>query len=364
MRTIQIQPRYDSVGYMLAVGVSIVPRTTMRWGRMPVCGQPVLTVVERGGFYLPYGDLWMDARRAKDFAVVSHAHSDHTARHRSFLATPATIDCMRVRMGAAVASRGIALHYGEVYQHGPLRIQLFPAGHVLGSAMVRVEAPNGASLLYTGDFKMRASLSAEQIEIPQADTLVMESTFGRPECVFPSTAELQAQLCDFCHTALRANEVPVLLAYSLGKAQEVLKHLQPHNFPLMAHQTIRALNVVYQQHGCHMPDTRPLDFLNMAGTVVVMPPAVRKQLPQGPHRLAMISGWGLDARSRFRYQTDTVLPLSDHADYPDLLNFVDQVKPNLVYTVHGATAQLAAALRRRGVEAWSLNGADQLELDV
>jgi Cft2 family RNA processing exonuclease len=156
----------------------------------------------------------------------------------------------------------------------------------------------------------------------------------------------------------------VLLAYSLGKAQEVLKHLQPHNFPLMAHQTIRALNVVYQQHGCPMPDTRPLDFLNMAGTVVVMPPAVRKQLPQGPHRLAMISGWGLDARSRFRYQTDTVLPLSDHADYPDLLNFVDQVKPNLVYTVHGATAQLAAALRRYGIEAWSLNGADQLELDV
>ena len=322
----------------------------------------MLTAVERGGVYLPNCGLWMDSRRAKPFAVVSHAHSDHTARHQSFLATAPTIDCMRVRMGDAVANRGVAVDYGEVYQHGALRIQLFPAGHVLGSAMVRIEAPNGESLLYTGDFKTRPGLAAEPIEIPQADSLIMESTFGRPEFIFPSSEILQQQIRDFCVQALAAGEVPVLLAYSLGKAQEVLKILQSGDFTLMAHKTIRALNPVYDKHGISMPTARPLDFLNMQGCVVVMPPAARKKLPRGRHRLAMISGWGLQPNSKYRYRTDAVLPLSDHADYPELLQFVDAVGPKKVFTLHGSTVELAAALRRRGVDAWSLSGNDQLEL--
>lgn len=323
----------------------------------------MLTVVEKGGLYLPKCGVWMDPRRAKPFAVVTHAHGDHTARHASYLATAPTIDCMRVRMGDAVAHRGVPLAYGEVYQHGPVRIQLFPAGHVLGSAMVRVETASGESLLYTGDFKMRPGLAAEPIEIPQADTLIMESTFGRPEFVFPPTEVLHQQVRSFCADTIAAGEVPILLAYSLGKAQEVLKILEPCGFTLMAHKTIRALNPVYEKHGIAMPETRPLDFLNLEGCVVVMPPTVRKQLPTGRHRIAMISGWGLQASSKYRYRTDVVLPLSDHADYNELLEFVDTVAPKKVYTVHGSTAELAAVLRRRGVDAWSLSGNDQLELD-
>ena len=322
----------------------------------------MLTAVERGGLYLPDCGLWIDARRAKPFAVVSHAHGDHVARHQSFLATAATIDCIRVRLGDAAAQRGVALAYGEAYQHGALRIELFPAGHVLGSAMVRVEAPSGESLLYTGDFKTRRGLAAEPIKIPQADTLIMESTFGRPEFVFPATADLQAEIRSFCADALAAGEVPILLAYSLGKAQEVLKILEPSGFELMAHKTIRALNPVYEKYGFGMPNTRPLDFLNMQGCVVVLPPSVRKQLPVGRHRLAMISGWGLQSSSQYRYRTDAVLPLSNHADYRELLEFVDVVSPRTVYTVHGSTTDFAADLRRRGVDAWSLSGNDQLEL--
>lgn len=322
----------------------------------------MLTPVERGGLYLPDCGLWMDARRAKPFAVVSHAHSDHTARHKSFIASQATIDLMRVRMGDAVARRGVALPYGKSYQHGPLKIQLYPAGHVLGSAMVRVEAPSGESLLYTGDFKTRHGLAAEPMEIPQADTLVMESTFGRPEFTFPPTKVLHTQILEFCSAALAADEIPVLLAYSLGKAQEVLKILETGAFQLMAYRTIRALNPVYAKHGYPMPETRPLDFLNLEGQVVVLPPTVLKKLPKGPHRIAMISGWGLQPNAKFRYQTDTVLPLSDHADYPELLQFVDAVNPKQVFTMHGSTTALAADLRRLGREAWSLSRDDQLEL--
>jgi Cft2 family RNA processing exonuclease len=324
----------------------------------------MLQVKERGGLYLPDCGLWMDARRAKPFAVVTHAHSDHTARHHSFVATAATLDLMRVRLGAAVARRGIPLAYGQVYAHGPVKIQLYPAGHVLGSAMVRVEAPSGESLLYTGDFKTRPGLAAEAIEIPQADTLVMESTFGRPDYRFPPSAEVQARILSFCRHTLEAQQVPILLAYSLGKAQELLKLLAPTGWPLMAHRSIRSLNAVYRQHGIPLPPTRPLDWEHLRGQVVLLPPALRKQFPAGlpPHRTAMVSGWALHDAARYRYRTDTVLPLSDHADYCDLLNFVEQVNPRTTYLVHGATADLAADLRRRGREAWSLQGDDQLEL--
>ena len=102
----------------------------------------------------------------------------------------------------------------------------------------------------------------------------------------------------------------------------------------------------------------------MGGCVVVMPPSVARKLPKGKHRIAMVSGWGLDASARYRYKVDAVIPLSDHADYPELLGFVEQVKPRRVFTVHGYTAEFAAVLRARGVDAWSLSGADQLELSL
>ena len=107
--------------------------------------------------------------------------------------------------------------FGETYAARDYRLRLYPAGHVLGSAMVHVETEAGESLLYTGDFKMRQGLAAEAIEIPQADVLVMETTFGNPNYVFPPQAETHAQIHDFCRCALADGEVPVLLAYSLGQ---------------------------------------------------------------------------------------------------------------------------------------------------
>ena len=324
----------------------------------------MLRPVERGGLHLPDCGLWMDARGPKPFAVVSHAHSDHTARHESFLATAPTIDFMRIRLGDAVARRGIPLAYGEIYKHGPLKIQLYPAGHVLGSAMIRVETEKGESLLYTGDFKTRPGLAAEVIDVPQADTLVMESTFGRPKFVFPATEAVHKAIISFCRESLAGDQVPILLAYSLGKSQEVLKILEAAELPIMAHRTIRTLNPIYEQYGFAMPETRSLDFDNMEGQVVLMPPSVRKQIPGKipPHQIAMVSGWALQESARYRYRTHAVLPLSDHADYPDLLDFVAQVNPSTTYLLHGSTTALAADLRRQGREAWSLSRDDQLEL--
>jgi Cft2 family RNA processing exonuclease len=304
----------------------------------------------------------MDPRKRKPFAVVSHAHGDHVGRHECFIATPETIALIRVRMGDALAHRGVALPYGETYKGKGYRVQLYPAGHILGSAMVHVETDAGETFLYTGDFKTRKGLSAEALEVVQADTLVMETTFGRPNYIFPPVEESCAQLHAFCDKALEAGKTPVVLAYSLGKAQEVLKILEKRMEPLMVHRTIGELNQVYEHFGVSMPNTRPLDFLNMSGCIVVMPPAVLKKLPRKHCEVAMVSGWGMDASARYRFGVDTVVPLSDHADYNELLQFVDQVAPKAVYTMHGYDTAFAADLRRKGCDAWSLSGKDQLEL--
>ncbi|MDQ8208112.1 MBL fold metallo-hydrolase RNA specificity domain-containing protein [Coraliomargarita sp. SDUM461003] len=324
----------------------------------------MLKPIYRGGLLLPECQLWFDPRKRKPFAVISHAHGDHVANHDCYLATPETIALIRVRNGNAMADRGRALSYGEVYVGKGYRLSFYPAGHVLGSAMAYLETDAGETFLYTGDFKTRQGLAAEAIDVPQADTLVMETTFGRAEYVFPSFEETCARIHDFCDRALAAGSTPVLLAYSLGKAQEVLKILELRPQALMVHKAIAPLNQVYSAYGVVMPDTRPLDFLNMRDCIVVMPPAVLKKMPRKDCLVAMVSGWGMDGSAKYRYGVDEVLPLSDHADFPDLLQFVDQVAPKTVYATHGYEQAFAATLRGRGYTAWSLAQNDQLELNL
>ncbi|MGJ8653996.1 MAG: MBL fold metallo-hydrolase RNA specificity domain-containing protein [Opitutaceae bacterium] len=321
----------------------------------------MLKPIYRGGLLLAELGLWFDPSKRKPFAVVTHAHGDHVGRHDCYIATPETIALIRVRNGDALAQRGVALAFGEVYQGKGYRLRLYPVGHVLGSAMVYLETDVGETFLYTGDFKTRKGLSAEAIEIPQADTLVMETTFGKPSYVFPPIAETCQQIHAFCDRALSVNQTPVLLAYSLGKAQEVLKIVEERSQQLMVHRTIGELNQVYEYFGVLMPKTRPLDFLNMGGCVVVMPPTVLKKLPRKECQVAMVSGWGMQESAKYRYGVDEVIPLSDHADYPELLNFVEKVAPQAVYTTHGYEQEFAADLRQRGYAAWSLSNDDQLE---
>jgi len=324
----------------------------------------MLKPIYRGGLLLPECQLWFDPRKRKPFAVVSHAHGDHVANHDCYLATPETIALIRVRNGNAMANRGKALPYGEVYAGNGYRLRFYPAGHVLGSAMVHVETDAGETFLYTGDFKTRKGLSAEAIEIPQADILVMETTFGRPDYVFPDFKQTCEQIHAFCDRAAAAERTPVLLAYSLGKAQEVLKVVESRSQALMVYKTITPLNQVYESFGVSMPQTRPLDFMTMRESIVIMPPSLLKKLPRKDCLVAMVSGWGMNDSAKYRYGVDEVIPLSDHADYPDLLQFVDAVRPQTVYTTHGYEKEFAATLRRRGYAAWSLSEDDQLELTL
>jgi len=318
-----------------------------------------------GSIFLPQVDLWCDARKPADFSFVSHAHFDHLAAHRRIITSAGTRRLMAARLPGE--REEIVLPFGEPYALRPdTELSLHPAGHIFGSAMLRL-AREGESFLYTGDFKLRPGHSAEKCEPPRADVVVMETTFGLPRYVFPPTEEVLANLIGFCRQAIEDGEVPVIFGYSLGKSQELLSSLAAAELPVMLHPQTLKMTRIYEELGHEFPDYRAFTLTESAGHVVVCPPQSNNSAwlrKIKPRRTAAITGWAMDPGAVFRYQCDAAFPLSDHADFADLLRFVELVQPKRVFTVHGFTEEFARTLRERGVEAWALGQDNQLEISL
>jgi len=314
------------------------------------------------GVELPGAGLWLDPSGPKDFAFVSHAHYDHTAPHRRMIATPVTARLMTAREGSAAGEPEL-MEFGRRRDFGAFQATLLPAGHVLGSAQIFLEA-EGSSLLYTGDFKIRPGRSSECAQFCRADTLIMETTFGLPRYRMPPTEEVIAKVISFCREAIEDGATPVLAGYSLGKSQEILSSLSQSELPVALHASVWKLTEIYRKLGVVFPNYEKLDTSACRGRVVIVPPAVlgSRSLARIPSpRSAVLTGWAMDSSVKHRYRCDAAFPLSDHADYPDLLRCVELVAPRRVFTLHGFASEFARDLRARGVEAWSLTGPDQLD---
>ena len=247
-----------------------------------------------------------------------------------------------------------------------LAVTLLPAGHIFGSAQFFLETDAG-SLLYTGDFKLRRGRSAEAAEWKRADTLIMETTYGLPRYRLPPTELVVQQIVAFCREALEEGATPVLLGYSLGKAQEILCSLAEANLQPMLHGSVYRMTRIYEQFGQAFCQYERYDAKAVAGKVLICPPSANRSrmMERIPNkRVAMISGWAVEPNAIYRYQVDAAFPLSDHADYDDLLRYVELVQPQRVLTLHGFAAEFARDLRDRGIEAWALTQQNQLELPL
>jgi DNA ligase-1 len=322
----------------------------------------VIEVRYERGVYLPNQDIWLDPWDAKSFAFVSHAHSDHIAQHDEIIVSERTARLMQARLPGERNEH--VLNFGEQTNVRGLDVTLIPAGHIFGSAQFFLETENG-SLLYTGDFKLRPGRSAEPAEWRHAETLIMETTFGLPRYRFPPTEEVISHIVAFCRDALETGAVPVLLGYSLGKAQEILCALSGAGLKPMLHGTVHRMTRIYEQFGQSFCDYERYNANDVAGKVLICPPSVsRSRMLEkiSDKRVAMISGWAVEPSAIYRYQVDAAFPLSDHADYNDLVRYVELVKPARVLTLHGFAAEFARDLRNRGIEAWALSEENQMEL--
>jgi len=326
---------------------------------------------QNGGVFLPALGLWLDPRErqtgpAKVF--VSHAHTDHVAAHREVILTAPTAQFMRTRLKGQRQEHVLPFGEPHVFGEGPVsyRLTLLPAGHILGSAMAFIEV-EGQSLLYTGDFKLRRGLAAESCTPRHADLLVMETTFGRPGYVFPPADAVMQEVIRFCREALEQQATPVLFSYSLGKSQELLCGLDGTGLPVMLHESAYKFARIYEQFDQRFPAYKKLKPGLAHGHVLICPPQADRAglLEQiGNVRTAIVSGWAVESSCRYRYRVDAAFPLSDHADFPGLIEMVKRVVPQKVFTLHGFAADFAQSVRELGFDAQALSEQEQFLLPL
>jgi Cft2 family RNA processing exonuclease len=230
---------------------------------------------------------------------------------------------------------------------------------MLGSAMLGVEY-QGLSLLYTGDFRLGASSTAEPAQVPPADILVMESTYGDPRYRMPPRGEVVEALIHTVRTILQSGSVPVIQVYVSGKCQEVVRLLWDHGIPAQQHPAMAAISGIYQECGIELGPIVTYSGDALPGHVVMEPPpgqrrARRLPIPREAMTIA-VTGWALDERARYRMGVDYAFPLTDHADYSELLQCIEMVRPRTVYCTHGPLG-FARHLRELGHDAHPLNSA-------
>lgn len=296
--------------------------------------------------------LWLDSSRKRDFAFVSHAHADHSARHKKILASHATSRLLQCRLGIEAE---LAVDYGESVGIGKGTLTLYPSGHILGSSQILIEQ-GGERLLYTGDFKLASSLTAEPCQPVECDHLIMECTYGLPQYRFPDRSEVEQRLMDYIEDVQKRGEIPIILAYALGRAQELTRLLTAAGFRVAMEKRIFDIAQAYEELGVDLGDFESYDSGDLDGRVLLFPPHLWKApvLQQIPNkRMIAVTGWAVDGRQKSWYRTDAAFPLSDHADFDDLIRYVEITRPRSVYLIHGFP-EFAQHLEDLGVNVYFL----------
>jgi len=297
-------------------------------------------------------DLGVDLRRRQPRGFISHAHTDHMARHELAYCTPVTAELYQHRYGPRPTR---LMPFGQPLVWDNVTLTTHPAGHVFGSAMLSFVGCDGTAL-YTGDFKLRPSATAEPAAPPRADVLIMESTYGHPKYRLPPRQESIVQLVAAVTQALDERRTPLVHAYVLGKAQEVSRILTLAGLRVVQHPLVHAISQVYGRCGC---DLGPIELClgnPPDDAVVIVPPRSQRAATIAGLRRPVsigVTGWAIDPAWRWRLSVDHAIPLSDHADFDELIECIERVEPSVIYCTHGP-ADFVQVLRKRGHNAHPL----------
>lgn len=303
------------------------------------------------GLKLVGSKLHLDAKRATDVSFVSHAHGDHLHPHKTILASIPTVKFCKYKLQSATYNL-IPMEYNRKMIWEDFELEILPAGHILGSSQILVRREN-ITLLYSGDFRLKPSFTAEKISIKQADILVMECTYGHPKYCFPEREEELTRLLKFIDNALSDGYVPILFVYSLGKGQELMKFLGDRRYKLSVHRSLFEYASIYNELGVKLQYYELFNPKQLNGKVVLFPPQSRTSIfieSIEKKRTAILTGWAVDKEIKEKFNVDDSFIISDHADFNELLEFVRLVSPKLVYTVHGIT-DFYQILRKNGFNA-------------
>jgi len=318
-------------------------------------------VIERPeGLYCPPGDFYIDPWRPVERAVITHAHGDHARRgHGHYLASAPSEGVLRARLGDDIALQTLA--YGEAIEHHGVRLSLHPAGHVLGSAQVRLEH-GGRVWVASGDYFVSGAgddnRTCAPFEPVRCDCFITESTFGLPIYRWQPQREVFAAIDAWWRANAEAGRASLLLGYSFGKAQRILAGVDASIGPIAVHGAVEPLNQAYRAAGVALPPT-PLvtgiaDKSIFARALVIAPPSVQGSAwtrRLGEHSDAFASGWMQLRGTRRRRAVDRGFVLSDHADWPGLQQAIAATGAERVIVTHGYEAVMVRWLQEQGLQA-------------
>lgn len=313
------------------------------------------------GLFVQNPRIGIDVRRGCAVGFVSHAHFDHMAPHKLAFCSRVTAEFYRYRIGNRPVR---TFDFGESVNYAGLNLTVFPAGHVFGSAMLLLEQHN-CRVLYTGDFRLGSSYTSERIQIPKADVLIMESTFGIPKYSFPDREDLIDDLSQTIRRIISAGDAPVVYAYAFGKAQEITAILTNRGYTVYQHPSIFQLSQIYEKLGQALGDYRRYEGQSTTGCVLILPVGGKVSDVGQIHRAKSISvsGWNNGRVNGRTQKTDYSIPLTDHADYPQLIQMLRHVEPKVVFSTHGPRC-FVDDLREKGYDARYLDRDTAYCLDI
>lgn len=307
------------------------------------------------GLYCPAGRFHIDPWRPVPRAFITHAHADHARPgNGSYICTEQTAPILRRRLGPISVQ---TVRYGEGVSEGAVRVELHPAGHVFGSAQILVEH-RGDRAVFSGDYKLEDDLVSEPFHPIPCRVFITECTFGLPIYRWSPQGAIVREIVEWWRKNSSEGAPSVLLAYSLGKAQRLIKALAPHIEPLFVHPAVQEMNSAVAEGGAVLPDAalfgRATAAADLATGMLIAPPAAASAQGGGilrNARFAAASGWMAVRGIRRRRGLERGFTLSDHADWPGLCAAVRATGAERVIATHGYTDTFARWLCEQGIDA-------------
>jgi len=311
--------------------------------------EPVLSFTDRG-IYCPAGDFYIDPWRPVARALVTHGHSDHARwGHAAYLATDAALPVIRQRLGAIVAE---GIGYGVARQIGGATVSFHPAGHVPGSAQIRV-AVDGEVWVVSGDYKLAPDGLSEPFEPVICDTFITECTFGLPVFRWPSQAQVAADIAAWWAANAAMGRVSVIGAYGLGKAQRIMAMPVSVGLagPIYTHGAVETVTQILRDQGYRLPPTIKVAGPVPTNALIIAPPSARGSAwaaKLGPRDEAFASGWMALRGVRRRRNLSTGFVISDHADWDALNSAIRATGATRIFATHGYTGPFSRWLASIG----------------
>ena len=305
------------------------------------------------------GRFHVDPRGPVERAVITHAHGDHTVRGcGEYLASRKGAHVLRTRLGNDARIR--LVEYGEPVDLDGVRLSLHPAGHILGSAQVRVEH-RGHVTVFSGDYKLQPDPTCAPFEPLRCHCFITESTFGLPVYRWDEPSRVIADIRAWWRSNQEAGRASVIFAYALGKAQRILMGLDPDQGPIFTHAAVEEINRRYRMSGVGLPNTIPAEAAgkkaDFSRAIVLAPPSARHTTWMrclGACSTALASGWMRLRGARQRRGVDRGFVLSDHADWPGLMEAVAATGAGEIVVTHGYIGSVVRMLREKGLDAQPL----------